>query len=104
MLDSCHAVFHDPSANEVPVVYNIQQFEMKEFSRGNFFVQTLHYCSDDCCPEQPIGMITGQYMYAGCKIDTLDLTHWDMSEVKSLSYMFCRSRIIDLRVNNWQLC
>jgi len=36
LLDDCHSVFHDPSANEVPVVYNVQQFEIKEFSRGNF--------------------------------------------------------------------
>jgi len=43
-------------------------------------------------------------MFEGCKADTLDLTHWDMSEVKSLSYMFCRNRIKDLCVNGWQLC
>lgn len=77
------------------VIYNPQYFRVI----GN----CLHYCGcvEDHIP-QPINMSSAFRLFYDCRVETLDLSDWDMSNVLDVEHAFQNSRsLLSINLNNW---
>ena len=70
------------------IFYAPEQYKLDDYNH-------LHYIGDSKTPEQPINCKNYFQMFKGSKCESLDLSHWDVSEVSYLTEMF--SGCTDLR-------
>ena len=86
-----------------PVFYDPRYFSLNEKFGGN----RLHYCGGNVESKipQPINLNDYSYLFCDCEnLTTLDLSHWDVSNVTSMYSMFegCSS-LLELNLSNWDV-
>ena len=63
------------------VVYNENEFTITDAGK-------LHYIGTNNKPTQPVGLKDYSFMFFRCDFESIDLSHWDMSDIFVIDSMF----------------
>lgn len=92
-------IFEENSAEHNLCLYPRGQYCPSTDSEDVLFLQ---YIGDSSKPQQPLNCSNTYLMFSDFAGESLDLSHWDVSDIQDMCYMFCACTFLsDLNLSSW---
>lgn len=95
LAQTSYRKFSEKAGNGNYVLYSTKQYTISTYN-------DVHYTACDSIPEQPINISSMGSMFSETKAESLDLSHWDTSQIVNMRAVFSQNhKLKSINLESW---